>query len=198
MVRLDHEHRHWEYSQILRQLRVYFESRSPKILDTGSGASHFPLYLRTLGYDVEESDSCDYGDPVEPLRQQCSLFGVTIPFYRLPVQNLSEIPARAYDATLCISVIEHVEPSQFEKALFELYRVTKRGGLVCITSDFFETEERSQQSPFRSIQHTIFTPFNIERVAKILPWEFCGGTDFKYRGDFVNNYSFVNMCLRVL
>jgi 2-polyprenyl-3-methyl-5-hydroxy-6-metoxy-1,4-benzoquinol methylase len=193
--RKDHEHRTWEYANVLMQLETSFQHpEEVKVLDTGCGGSSLAPLLAFHGYDIHASDSLAYGDCLTPfIIPACTALGIEIPFRSDAVEALS-YEDEFFDVSMCISVIEHVDTSLFKKALSELVRVTKPGGYVYITSDFFRDEAQANQSPFRSIQHTIFTPTTVTKILETTPeLEFEGGINFAYRGDFVHNYSFVNM-----
>lgn len=199
--RKDHTHREWEYCRILRQLAELFPERDPgtiKILDTGSGASYFPPYLKTLGYDIAVSDSMAYGDITEWLRAQCFACDIRIPLIVAPVEHLG-LEDDQWDVTMCISVIEHLPVTGFAQGLRELWRVTKPGGYLFITSDYFKDEPHALTSPSLGIQHNRFYPHTSEAMINDhIPVEWVGGTDLTYREEpgSVNGHSFVNFCLR--
>lgn len=194
--RKDHAHRVWEYANVLRQLAVFGYDPGSKVLDTGSGGSYLPPLLATKGYDVTVSDSMAYGDCTEWVYRQCVALGITLPIVAEPVEALASVPEESFDVALCISTIEHVDRSRYEDAWRELARVTKQHGLLMVTSDYFRDLAAWEASPYRQIQHTAFTEAEIEEFRAAFPTlEFIGGTDFSYRGDHVNNYSFVNFCL---
>lgn len=223
--RKDHQHREWEYGQVIRQLVeqgivpgagqvVDVESRergpdrpwAPRILDTGSGASYFPPMLKMLGYDITVSDSMDYGDTTDWLRRQCFGLGIEIPLVIAPVQKLG-LESDQWDVTMCISVIEHVAVDQFAAGLCELVRVTKPGGFIFITSDFFRDEPHALTSPSLGCQHNRFYEHNaLGKILDVVGHAVrpVGGADapdsmpqgLRYRGDFVNGHSFVTFCLQ--
>jgi SAM-dependent methyltransferase len=198
--RKDHLHREWEYSNVLRQLDELDVSKTDRIMDTGSGGSYLPPVLAKLGYAVEVSDSMGYGDFIDTfLIPQCMNLEIRIPVTKCPVEDMSCFADETFDVTMCISVIEHLHPDLFEAGLKELKRVTKIGGYIFITSDFFQNEEQADKSIFRSIQHNLMMPQTMMdlpgKMGDGVSWV-GGHPDFVYRGDFVNNYSFVNICLR--
>jgi len=198
--RKDHEHRTWEYANVLRQLNDFRGMTSPKlfkVLDTGAGGSSLAPLLATQGYDVTVTDSMVYGDIISPfLIPQCLALGIRIPAISQPVEAMDLIPDESFDFTLCVSVIEHVLSSSYSKALNELCRVTERGGLVLITSDFFRDVAQADLSPYRGIQYNLMTPDSVTKIPDLAPLVFVSPQNFSYRGDFVHNYSFVNMLFR--
>lgn len=194
--RKDHEHRDWEYASLLAMMEALHLPKSTTIHDTGSGGSFMPLYLASEGYSVSVSDSMAYGDIEPMLQEQCIKLGLSIPMHKAAVEELTAEKHGQYDLTICVSTIEHVGAELFDEALRGLVRITKPGGLIYLTSDYFQNEEQGEKSPFRSIQHTLFTETLVLDIPSRIPVNFVGGTDLTYMGDFVWNYSFVRMLLR--
>lgn len=196
--RKDHQHREWEYANVLRQLEELGVKPPAKLLDTGSGGSYLAPLLASLGYDIVVEDSMGYGDTTPWVISQCQELGVQLPIIREPLEAMPSIPDGAFDTTLCISTIEHVGAEQYQAALSELARVTKDGGYVFMTSDYFRDEAQADKSMFRECQHTRYTEEIALAVVKIEPrLQFVGDPTFEYRGDFVHNYSFINFCFQV-
>lgn len=200
--RKDHAHREWEYANVLLQLQELGITPPAKILDTGSGANYFAPMLKVEGYDIAVNDSMAYGDITEWLRTQCFGLGITIPLVVAPVEKLG-LEDDQWDVTMCISVIEHLSVTEFGNGLRELYRVTKPGGYIFITSDFFKDEPHALTSPSLGIQHNRF--YEADAITKILReipdavpvGGILGeGGGVTYRGHFVNGHSFVNFVLQ--
>ena len=63
-------------------------------------------------------------------------------------------------------------------------------------SDYFRDLEHFEQSVSRHLQVTPYRPDYVATLPERFGLEFVGATDFGYRGDFVHNYSFVNLCMR--
>ncbi len=199
--RKDHEHRDWEYASLLKVLDDLHATGDIQIHDAGSGGSYFPLALKEYGYrNVSVSDSMAYGSIEQNLIEQCLALGITIPMHAVPVENLTRLGQDLFDVTCCVSTIEHVDAGLFLIALENLINVTKPGGLIYLTSDYFRDLAQANQSPYRAIQHTCFTAALVARLPEMAdtPIEFVGGMDTTYRGDFVHNYSFITMVLRRL
>jgi 2-polyprenyl-3-methyl-5-hydroxy-6-metoxy-1,4-benzoquinol methylase len=204
--RKDHTHREWEYANVLRQLRdLTYAGAIPgasRILDTGFGANYFTPTLKTLGYNVEAMDSMHYGDCTPWLIQQCYALDIEVPLHVIPagLAAMEDLADETYDVTLCISTIEHVDARDFEGAWSELARVTKIGGYVMATTDYFRDLDAWHASKYKQIQHTPVTEQFLDTFIPKADVKFglktVGGTDFTYRGDFVDNYSFVNLCFQ--
>lgn len=126
---LEHWSRRWEYAFATA---VVEQQPATTILDAGSGLTFFPSYLAMKNpnalvtcADIDSSYIRTFGALGGPGQERCQLL-IT------DVSNLA-IKDEAYDVTLCISVLEHMP--NFPKAARELGRVTRTGGLVCVTFD---------------------------------------------------------------
>lgn len=191
-----HEHRLWEYASMMQQLEALHVPMDAQILDVGSGGSFFPPYLATTGYpNVSLTDSMTYGDIRPDVQAQRAYYGVPLPLYDMLVESM-DLPSASFDVTMCISTIEHVAADQHDAALRELCRITKPGGYLFITSDYFRDQVQYERSPSRHLQHTAYTEAFVRALPSKIDADFVGDTDLGYAGDFVQTYSFVNICLR--
>lgn len=199
-----HPHRFWEYSSILQQLDELEVPVNAEILDVGSGGSFFPPYLATNGYyRIALTDSMKYGDITPIVNGQRDYYGIALPLYDLLVEDMAPRPeidwcgeSNTYDVVMCISTIEHVDADRHDDGLREIWRITKPGGLIFITSDYFRDIPQFEASPSRHLQFTPYMKEFVLNIPNIIAADFVGETDLDYRGDFVHSYSFVNVCLR--
>lgn len=196
-----HPHRFWEYASILQQLEELGVSFDAEIVDVGAGASFFDPFLALLHPRLSCTDSMKYGDVTAMVAAQRAHYGVSLPLYDLLLEDMSARPeigwsgaSDFYDVTMCISTIEHVD--DHDVAMRELVRITKPGGYLFITSDYFRDLEQWEASPSRHLQVTPYMRETVELIPEKFGLEFVGDTDLEYRGDFVHSYSFVNLCLR--
>lgn len=203
-----HPHRLWEYGSILQQLHELSVPSTAAIIDVGAGASFFDPYLAQLFPNLCCTDSMIYGDVTSMLQAQRAAYQVALPLYDLPVENMAANPAigwdggtNKFDVTICISTVEHVDLDRHLDALDELVRITKPGGYLFITSDYFRDLEQFERSPSRHVQSTAYTKELVLALPALLNMEFVsnqyGVEDLDYRGDFIHDsYSFVNIALR--
>lgn len=193
-----HPHRVWEYASMMQQLDELRVPKDAAIVDVGSGGSFFPPYLATVGgyRNLSLTDSMGYGDITKDVAIHRSHYGVVLPLYDLLVEDMAALPTDEFDVTMCISTIEHVAADKHDKGLRELHRITKPGGYLFITSDFFRDLWQFELSSSRGLHHTAYTKEFVLGLPHKIEAEFVGDTDLDYRGDFVHNYSFVNICLR--
>jgi SAM-dependent methyltransferase len=196
-----HTHRLWEYASIMQQLADFNVPRHAEMIDVGAGASFFDPYLALKHPLLCCTDTEKYGDYSWMVQKQRGAYGVALPLYNLNLEDMSprmEIgwggATDKFDVTMCISTVEHVD--DHDKAFAELVRITKPGGYIFITSDYFRHPEHFEQSVSRHLQVTPYSECYIESLPRRFPVDFVGGVDLAYRGDFVHNYSFCNVCLR--
>jgi SAM-dependent methyltransferase len=200
-----HPHRFWEYASILQQLDELNVPKDANILDVGSGGSFFPPYLASRGGypNVSLTDSMKYGDITGDVQAQRGAYDVSLPLYDLLVEDMSrnlligwDGASDFWDVVMCISTIEHVDADRHDDALREIWRITKPGGLIFITSDYFRDLDQFEASPSRHLQFTPYMKEFVLSLPNLIDAEFVGDTDLDYCGDFVHSYSFCNVCLR--
>jgi 2-polyprenyl-3-methyl-5-hydroxy-6-metoxy-1,4-benzoquinol methylase len=189
-----HPHRFWEYGSMLQQLSDLGIPSDVEIVDVGAGASFFDPYLALLYPKLCEIDSMKYGDVTPMVDAQREHYKVSLPLYDLALEDLSPIPTGKFDVSMCISTIEHVD--DHDAAMRELVRVTKPGGYIFITSDYFKSPEHWEISTSKHLQITPYTKQYVQSLPERFGVEFVGEEDLDYCGDFVQNYSFCNVCLR--
>lgn len=182
----------------MQQLDELQVAEHASIIDVGSGGSFFPPYLVTFGGfpNVFLTDSMKYGDITGTVQAQRVYFENSLPLYDLLVEDMSPLASDSYDVTMCISTIEHVDADKHDQALREIWRITKPGGYIFITSDYFRDLVQFEASPSRHLQFTPYMKEFVLNIPNMIDAEFVGDTDLDYRGDFVHSYSFVNICLR--
>lgn len=196
-----HPHRFWEYASIMQQLSDLGIRSDAEMIDVGAGASFFDPYLALTYPRLCCTDSMKYGDVGPMVVAQRAAYGVALPLYDLMLEDMSprwEIgwggATDKFDVTLCISTIEHVD--DHDAAMRELVRITRPGGLIFITSDYFRDIAQWEASPSRHLQVTPYMQAFVEALPGRFGLEFVGLTDLAYAGDFVHSYSFCNLCLR--
>lgn len=188
-------HRFWEYSSILQQLSVLGVPADAEIVDLGSGASFFDPYLALKYPKLCCTDSMKYGDITDMVVAQRAHYGIDLALYDVQIEDMGQqFTDGEFDVTMCISTIEHVD--DHDAGFREMIRITKPGGLIFITSDYFRDLVQFEQSVSRHLQVTPYREEYVNEFPLKYGVEFVGDTDFAYAGDFVHNYSFVNLCLR--
>lgn len=196
-----HTHRLWEYASVMQQLEELNVPATAEMIDVGAGASFFDPYLAQKFPLLCCTDTEKYGDYSWMVQKQREAYGVTLPLYNLSLEDMSPRmdigwggATEKFDVTLCISTVEHVD--NHDIAFAELLRITKPGGYIMITSDYFRDAEHFEQSVSRHLQVTPYSESYVLSLPQRFDVDFVGETDLGYRGDFVHNYSFCNVCLR--
>lgn len=196
-----HPHRFWEYASVLQQLELLDVPRDAEMIDLGAGASFFDPLLALMHPRLCCTDNMQYGDVTPMVAAQRAAYGISLPCWNLDMESMHEGATPGwggatdkFDVTLCISSVEHVH--DHDAAFREMVRITKPGGLLFITSDYFRDLDHFEQSVSRHLQVTPYRPDYVAELPGRFGLEFVGETDFDYRGDFVHNYSFVNLCMR--
>lgn len=196
-----HTHRLWEYASVMQQLEELNVPANAEMIDVGAGASFFDPYLAQKFPLLCCTDTEKYGDYSWMVQKQRETYGVALPLYNLSLEDMSPRmdigwgdATEKFDVTLCISTVEHVD--NHDTAFAELVRITKPGGYIMITSDYFRDPEHFEQSVSRHLQVTPYSESYVLSLPQRFDVDFVGETDLGYRGDFVHNYSFCNVCLR--
>jgi SAM-dependent methyltransferase len=122
-----HPSKRWEYPWALERAAL---SPGTRVLDTGCGASIFPIYLADQGYRVSAID-------LQPPFGLDARHGLAVEYVQGDLCRLPW-PDASFDAVFCISVIEHLGHGRVEQALKEMRRVLKPGALLLLTTDYYE------------------------------------------------------------
>ncbi len=127
----------WEYPYVYHHLKAarsgFQKSKSPIVVDFGSGVTFFPFAVSKLGYRVICSD-------IDPLCQKdmtnASRYLSSAPGsieFRLLGEKTQAFRSEEVDMIYCISVLEHIP--DLESTVVELSRILKKGGLLFLTID---------------------------------------------------------------
>lgn len=122
-----------EFTINLHYIKQYLAT-SQAVLDNGAGPGKYAMELAKLGYNVTLSDLTP--KLVETAEQKASELGLTEQFDGFHVLNathLDGIPDEKFDASLMLGPLYHLQKEEERvSAVNELFRVTKRGGIVCV------------------------------------------------------------------
>ncbi len=101
------------------------------VLDVGCGSGHKSILLGCLG--AQRVTAFDIRD-VESARKLADKCGIEAHIFTGDVQCLKELPARNFDIVLASEIIEHLAVDYVRDFAADLIRVTKRGGLIFVTT----------------------------------------------------------------
>jgi ubiquinone/menaquinone biosynthesis C-methylase UbiE len=132
-----------------------------RVLDAGGTGSLFSNYLASLGVEVHSIDL----NPalVEAGRRTAKAMGWKLHSYAMDIAAL-DFPDGYFDHAYSICVFEHLEAELRQRALKEIARVLKPGGVLSLTFDYGAPEvflASSGQS--RDPEHLIRTPEDVQR-----------------------------------
>ncbi len=175
-----HPSKRWEYPWALERAALAAGSR---VLDAGSGASIFPVYLARRGHAVTALD-------VEVAHRLGGAHEVRVEYV---TGDLTALPFEdaAFDAAFCISVIEHLPGDRIPRALGELRRVVRAGGRLLLTTDFYrdaaaEIWHESPERRFR-VDWGVFDEARLRRLVLEAPgWGVDGALDVSVDWDRVS------------
>ena len=147
-----------------------------RVLDAGSGRGVLQYYLAQKGCRVSACDIDGFRsrkflklhrflhrlrlspapDLASRLRKNARFFGVDVDYHIESMQEISW-PDQFFDRVYSISVLEHIQPaSEQKRAILQMARVLKPGGLMILTLDYVEIPVPGKTD--------LFLPDDIRRV----------------------------------
>jgi SAM-dependent methyltransferase len=198
-----HIHRRWEYSLACEALSHVYPTAQGRlrIADFGGGFGLLAPMMVLLGHDVTLFEIWDQGSREDLARRQLdaakakSVGSYTIS--NVPLGKLDPATDHSvYDASFCVSVIEHV-PNE-EEVFRDLCRTVVPGGLVFLTMDFAATDVDTFRH--RGMRARIYDERGMEGLVYFAATEgldlLGGDCDWSWQGAMVNQYSFASLALR--
>lgn len=148
-----------------------------KVCDAACGFGGYTLALASNGFDVESFDVSRTA--VEITKQGLEKYGMDSS--KVKVANMLETGYEDayFDGVLVNSVIDHLTAEDAGKALGELFRITRKGGLITISFDALEDEDLEAEheilgdGSFRytgddSRKDMIFHPYGVDEIKAFL------------------------------
>lgn len=149
-----------------------------RVLDAGSGRGILQYYLARKGCRMSACDIDGFRsrkflklhrffhrlrlapapDLTSRLRKNARFFGVEVDYHIEPMQSLTW-PDATFDRVYSISVLEHIQPPEEQlRAVQQMARVLKPGGLMLLTLDYVERPTAGKAD--------VFLPENVEQVIR--------------------------------
>ena len=174
--------RRTEYPWAIQQAKL---DKKMKILDVGSGISLFPVFLASKGHDVFSIDNDEIlMNRVSP--ELAKLSGVTVNYSFVDVTKIN-FEDETFDRVFCISTIEHLEEEIIDskyvnyhkknldvKAIGEMLRVLKPGGILIFTFDWSESNDELRSYKLDDIYNRVLKPYRsflIQDKKPVINWD---------------------------
>jgi ubiquinone/menaquinone biosynthesis C-methylase UbiE len=187
--------RNVEVPAVINHLRI---QPGQKVLDIGSPKLPSLFIWKCLGAEVYATDIFPYFFEEYSHYSRCLCGSKVWAEYHIEQQDARELrhPSNFFDSVYAISVLEHIENDGDSKAIGEIARVLKPGGLCCLTVPFADRYRESTidfevyyQKPVSgrpvfherhydsdSLQHRLVGPSGLSQTAV----EFYGERQFPY------------------
>ncbi len=155
---------------------VFRAHRAERVCDAACGFGAYSLAFASNGFQVESFDISP--SAAEITRRGLARYGIDA---RVKTASILETgyEDEAFDGVIASSVLDHMTSADARKALAELYRITRNGGLVLVSfdtaedSDFGMAHEVLPDGSLRYAEGTprvgmIFHPYDEDGIASLL------------------------------
>ncbi|MFA5124634.1 MAG: class I SAM-dependent methyltransferase [Patescibacteria group bacterium] len=119
---------HPDLEQVIKEFK---KSKAKKVLDLGCGAGRNALYLAQNGFTVYGIDNAPTG--LKILRKKLKERGLVADLKLEDVYKPLPYKDDFFDALISIQVIQHAKEATILKAIKEITRIVKPGGIIFIT-----------------------------------------------------------------
>jgi len=116
--------------EVVKIIPILRKRKARRVLDLGCGAGRHLILLAREGFEVYGVDISEVA--LKIAENRLASLGLKTKLKRCSIENI-EYPSEFFDAVICINVIYHTTRKGVAKALREVYRVLKPGGLALIT-----------------------------------------------------------------
>ena len=142
------------------------------VCDAGCGWGAWALALASNGFDVTALDVSQTA--VDITGHVLERYGLRLAGQRTASVLDTDYPDGAFDAVVCFSVLDHMTVPDAQRALRELIRITRPGGLLLLAFDRPEEDDLAREHdllPDGSIRYAggmIFHPYDAPAAEKLL------------------------------
>lgn len=131
---------------------VFKEHHIESVCDAACGFGAYSLAFSSNGFQVKSFDISPTA--VELTRRGLERYGIAIDVKAASILSTGYEDA-AFDGVIACSVMDHLTAADAEKALSELYRITRPGGLLLVS---FDTPEEAD----RETEHEVFADGSLQ------------------------------------
>lgn len=168
----------WEYPWLYLQLKNI--KTGLRLLDIGSELSPMPWFFSTHGFDVIVSDwTARYW---RRWSRASRMLDVCADMRVIDTQEI-DLPTNSVDVCTSFSVFEHIPDKR--KAVCELARVLRPGGILAMTFDICETD---QGMNFPSWNGSAPTLKDMDQIFSESPWFEQGFSDLKWNTEDMEGF----------
>ncbi len=167
-----------------QEIDVFKEHSVIKVCDAACGFGAYSLAYATNGFKVYSFDISNTA--VELTKKGLMKYGIDSKNVKVASLLDTGYEEGFFDGVIAHAVIDHLDLKDAAKALKELLRITKRGGLVLITFDIAEVEDFEEEHialgdgtmeyVTGSREGMLFRPYNWDMIDELL-----NGCDIIYR-----------------
>ena len=172
-----------------KEIDVFREHGAVKVCDAACGFGAYSVAFATNGFQVYSFDISDTA--VEITKRGLGRYGISQDNVKVASILDTGYEADFFDGVVAHAVLDHLMAADAKKALEELFRITKPGGLVLITFDIAEAEDLEEEhlTPEEgtmeyvggSRKGMVFRPYDWDRID-----EFMKDCKVIYRGEKTN------------
>ena len=120
----------YPHPEVVKFVSTLKKRKARRILDLGCGAGRHLILLAKEGFDVYGVDISEVA--LKIARNKLESLGLKAELKRCSMEEI-KYPSEFFDAVVCINVIYHTTREGMLKALGEIRRVLKRGGIALTT-----------------------------------------------------------------
>lgn len=125
--------------KVVKLENLFKKKKFETILDLGCGTGRHSIYLSSQGFQVTATDISEVG--LKLAEKNAVSQGITDIAFQNHDMKTIPFTDNAFDAVLCILVIDHGTLADIAQTVNEVYRVLKKGGMFMV--DFLSAQDET-------------------------------------------------------